>query len=235
MGGRQNRKNCHFCQHPERDLIEEAINNGSYSTQDVDREQGWAEGTSHRHMRRHAGEYHNNSNSQCPLCTNPERALIEESILNGAAGIRDFADEMGIPESLISTHMERHISPIIQQEVTVEVIPKAIASARDSLTRIESNMNRLDRFLGMVLDKLENDMADEEREFDIREMETAIKLHREVRETLDSLAKWLEKTADVDKQQSVSIIAVLQDVFAQKSPSEWREMRNALAKAGVLE
>ena len=126
-------------------------------------------------------------------------------------------------------------NPIIQKEVAVEVIPKAISSAQDTLVRIESNMNRLDRFLALVLDKLENDMADEERDFDIREMDTAIKLHREVRETLGDLAKWIEKTADVDKQQSVSIIGVLQDVFSQKAPEEWREMRAALARAGVLE
>ncbi len=235
MGGRQSRKSCPFCQHPERDLLEEQINSGAISVQQLDKEQGWAEGTSHRHMRRHAGEYHNNSNSSCPLCTHPERKLIEEAILNGTAGIQDFAVEMDMPESLIQTHMERHINPIIQKEVAVEVIPKAISSAQDTLVRIESNMNRLDRFLALVLDKLENDMADEERDFDIREMDTAIKLHREVRETLGDLAKWIEKTADVDKQQSVSIIGVLQDVFSQKAPEEWREMRAALARAGVLE
>ena len=107
---------------------------------------------------------------------------------------------------------------LFQKEVSIEVMPKAISSAQDTLIRIENNMNRLDRFLGLVMDKLENDMADEERDFDIREMDTAIKLHREVRETLGDLAKWIEKTADVDKQQSVSIIGVLQDVFSQRPP-----------------
>lgn len=235
MGGRQTRKNCSFCGHPERDSLEQNINSGVYSSEELDREQGWAEGTTHRHMRRHSSEYHNNSNSNCPLCTHPERSLIEESILNQTAGIDDFAEELDIPSSLISTHMNNHRTALIQKEVKVEVMPKAIRSAHDSLNRIESNMNRLDRLFVLVLDKLENDIADEDEIFELKELDTAIKLHKEVRETLKDLAVWMEKTENVDKQQSVSIIEVLQQVFSEKAPEEWREMRSALAQAGVLE
>tara|TARA_R110000803_G_scaffold117235_1_gene185777 strand:- start:1050 stop:1610 length:561 start_codon:yes stop_codon:yes gene_type:complete len=186
-------------------------------------------------MRRHSSEYHNNSNSNCPLCTHPERSVIEESILNQTAGIDDFSEELDIPSSLISTHMNNHRTALIQKEVRVEIIPKAIRSAHDSLTRIETNMNRLDRLFELVLNKLENDIADEEAIFELKELDTAIKLHKEVRETLKDLAVWMEKTDNVEKQQSVSIVEVLQKVFSEKAPEEWREMREALAKAGVLE
>ena len=215
--------------------MEENINSGVYASEELDKEQGWAEGTTHRHMRRHSSEYHNNSNSNCPLCTHPERSVIEESILNQTAGIDDFSEELDIPSSLISTHMNNHRTALIQKEVRVEIIPKAIRSAHDSLTRIETNMNRLDRLFELVLDKLENDIADENEIFELKELDTAIKLHKEVRETLKDLAVWMERTDNVEKQQSVSIVEVLQNVFSEKAPEEWREMREALAKAGVLE
>ena len=235
MGGRQTRKNCSFCAHPQRDYLEENINSGVYSSEDLDKEQGWAEGTTHRHMRRHSSEYHNNSNSNCPICTHPERSIIEEAILNQTAGYDDWAEELEVPSSLISTHMNTHRTALIQKEVSIEIIPKAIRSAHDTLIRIETNMNRLDRLFTLVLDKLENDFADEEEIFELKELDTAIKLHKEVRETLSELAKWMEKTDNVDRQQSVSVIEVLQKVFSEKAPEEWRELRSALALAGVLE
>ena len=42
MSGRRIRKNCPFCQHPERDSIELDIRAGKLDTNDVDRDQGWA-------------------------------------------------------------------------------------------------------------------------------------------------------------------------------------------------
>jgi hypothetical protein len=48
MGGRRIRKNCPFCQHPERDSIELDIRAGKLDTNDVDRDQGWANGLAHR-------------------------------------------------------------------------------------------------------------------------------------------------------------------------------------------
>ena len=211
MGGRQTRKNCSFCAHLERDILEENINSGVYSSEDLDKEQGWAE------------------------CTHPERSVIEEAILNQTAGYDDWAEELEVPSSLISTHMNTHRTALIQKEVSIEIIPKAIRSAHDTLIRIEINMNRLDRLFTLVLDKLENDFADEEETFELKELDTAIKLHKEVRETLSELAKWMEKTDNVDRQQSVSVIEVLQKVFSEKAPEEWRELRSALALAGVLE
>ena len=63
----------------------------------------------------------------------------------------------------------------------------------------------------------------------------AVQLHREVRETLNDLAKWSETMESLDKSQSVNVITVIQAHFAEKSPDEWRVLRNALAEAGVLE
>src|SRR5210317_1563344 len=222
MAGRQTRKNCPFCNHPERDLIETKILQGSLDVQDCDFENQWAEGTTHRHMRRHSGEYYNNSNTQCPLCISPERAEIEAAILEGRAGIDDFAVELGIASSLVSTHMEKHTKPIIQQHVHIEALPNAMKTVHESLSRVENNMNRLDRLLGRVLDHVENQFDDE----------SALKVHREVRDTLVELAKWMEKAETIEDKQSVSILNVLQQFYTEKSPQEWVELKKRLVASG---
>lgn len=234
MAGRQTRNNCPFCQHPERDLIENQILKGSLDIQDCDYQNQWAEGTTHRHMRRHSGEYYNNSNTQCPLCTNPNRAKIEEAILEGIAGIDDFAVELGIASSLVSTHMEKHTKPIIQQHVSIEVLPNAMKTVHESLSRVEKNMNRLDKLLGRVLEHVENQFDDEDELIQMKDVETALKVHREVRETLVELAKWMEKAETIEDRQSVSILEVLQQYYLEKSPQEWLELKNRLVASGVM-
>lgn len=234
MAGRQTRKNCPFCQHPERDLVEKQILDGSLDVQDCDYQHQWAEGTTHRHMRRHAGEYYNNSNTQCPLCTSPQRSQIEQAILEGHAGIDDFAAELGIASSLVSTHMEKHTKPIIQQHVEIEALPNAMKTVHESLRRVEKNMNRLDRLLGRVLDHVENQFDDEEEVIEMRDVETALKVHREVRDTLVELAKWMEKAESIEDRQSVSILTVLQTYYLEKSPQEWMELKSRLVASGVM-
>lgn len=215
--------------------MEGMVTSGSIEVEDIDREQGWAEGTSHRHMRRHSGDYHNNSNTSCPVCTHPDRAVIEQTLSNGAATSDDFAEEIGIAASIIDLHMGSHLHPVVQRAATVEIMPSAIKSAHDSMARVETNMNRLDGLLARFLDMIQNQMDDEEEVVDMKAVDTVIRLHKEVRETLTELGKWLEKAENIDKAQSVSILTVIQQVFTEKSPEVWRELRGELAKAGVLE
>ena len=153
--------NCPFCNHPDRDSLEQQIRTGILKPEDLDRSEGWASGSAHRHMRRHAGDYHNNSNSDCPICTHPERAEIESSILEGRAGIEEFAYELNVDDSIISHHMEKHIKPLIKAAAEVEMIPTAIQSTRDSLAKIEKNMNRLDSIFTLHLDGLEAQYIEE--------------------------------------------------------------------------
>jgi len=63
----------------------------------------------------------------------------------------------------------------------------------------------------------------------------AIKMHREVRETLGELAKWMDKLKEVDKVESVSVISIMQQYFSEKAPEEWRVIRQMLAEAGVMD
>lgn len=186
-------------------------------------------------MRRHAGDYHNNSNSDCPICTHPERAEIESSILEGRAGIEEFAYELNVDDSIISHHMEKHIKPLIKAAAEVEMIPTAIQSTRDSLAKIEKNMNRLDSIFTLHLDGLEAQYIETPDLISPKDIDLAVRLHREIRETLNELAKWMDKMEVIDKSESINVITVIQAHFAEKSPEEWRVLRNALAEAGVLE
>ena len=235
MAGRRTRKNCPFCNHPDRDSLEQQIRTGILKPEDLDRSEGWASGSAHRHMRRHAGDYHNNSNSDCPICTHPERAEIESSILEGRAGIEEFAYELNVDDSIISHHMEKHIKPLIKAAAEVEMIPTAIQSTRDSLAKIEKNMNRLDSIFTLHLDGLEAQYIETPDLISPKVIDLAVRLHREIRETLNELAKWMDKMEVIDKSESINVITVIQAHFAEKSPEEWRVLRNALAEAGVLE
>jgi len=235
MAGRRTRKNCPFCQHPDRDAMEQQIRTGILNVDDLDKNHSWASGTGHRHMRRHSGEYHNNSNHDCPICTHPERAEIEASILEGRASIDEFSYELEIPDTAISHHMERHTKPVIMREAAIEVMPSAIKSTHDSLIRIEGNMNRLDNIFSLHLDRIEEQYHDEIGIINPKEIELAVRLHREVRESLNDLAKWMDRVEVIDKNQSVSVITIIQAHFAEKSPEEWGVIRKALAEAGVLD
>jgi hypothetical protein len=235
MAGRRTRKNCPFCNHPERDSVEQQVRTGIIDPADFDRDQGWASGTTHRHMRRHSGEYHNNSNEDCPICTHADRADIESSIIDGMATIEDFSYELGIEPSVISHHLEKHIKPLIKAAAKIEMVPTVIQSTRDSLMKIEKNMNRLDSIFTLHLDGLEAAFIETPEMISPKDIDLAVRLHREIRETLNELAKWMDKMQDIDKSESVNVITVIQAHFAEKSPEEWRVLRNALAEAGVLE
>jgi len=233
--GRRVRKNCLFCSHPEMETLEQQIRTGILDVDALDRDQGWASGTTHRHMRRHSGEYHNNSNHDCPICTHPERSEIESAILDGRGSIEDFAYELDILDTAITHHMEKHTKPVIAKQVDLEMIPSALRSTQDSLVRIENNMNRLDNIFILQLDRLEEQFLGGSDIINPKDIDLAVRLHREVRETLNDLAKWMDKMQVIDKSQSVSVITVIQAHFAEKSPEEWRVLRNALAEAGVLD
>tara|TARA_R100000152_G_C6766521_1_gene191537 strand:- start:797 stop:1507 length:711 start_codon:yes stop_codon:yes gene_type:complete len=235
MSGRRTRKTCPFCQHPDRDELELNFRAGIIDPNILDRDQGWPNGTSHQHMRRHSGDFTNQSNVDCPVCTHPERAEIESAILDQRASIIDFSEELDISEASISYHMEKHTKPLIQAQANIEVIPAAIQTTHDSLKRVEKNMNRMDSIFGLHLDRVEEQMINNPDLVGSKDLDLAVKLHREVRETLGELAKWMDKLKEVDKVESVSVITIMQQYFSEKAPEEWRTIRAMLAEAGVMD
>jgi len=234
MTGRQTRRNCPFCQHPRRDEYEQNVRIGLLEVGDLDRDQSWAEGTAHRHMRRHSGEYHNASNSECPICTHPERSAIEAAVLGGIAGIADMAVELEMTETAVSHHMERHAAPIIQRQAQIENIPNAITSVSDAMRRTERNLNRLNDVFNDHMDLMNAERV-ESGILDFKGLDTAVKLHREIRDTLSDLAEYLTAATTIEESQQVNVLTVIQAHFSEKSPEEWRVLRNALTEAGVLD
>ena len=130
--------------------------------------------------------------------------------------------------------MESHTKPIIQQHVEIEALPSAMKSVTQSLQRVEKNLNRLDRLMGRVLEHVENQFDDEEEVVNMRDVETVFKGHREIRDTLLELAKWMEKAESIDDKQSVSVMQTIQEYFMENSPQQWAELKGRLVAAGAM-
>lgn len=211
MVGRRTRRNCPFCQHPSRDSYEQNVRVGLLEEADLDSQQTWAEGTTHRHMRRHAGEYHNNSNSECPLCTHSERANIEEAILNHIVPIDAMADDLEITADALSHHIENHIKPVIQREMTIEALPLALATVHNTMQQTETNLQRLNSLFNDHVDLLREEQH-EEGLLDYKGLDTAVKLHKEIRDTLSDLAVYLEKAEAIGSNEQVNVLTVIQEI-----------------------
>jgi len=234
MTGRRTRRNCPFCQHPQRNDYERQIRIGMLETNELDADQSWVESTSHRHMRRHAGEYHNNSNSECVLCTHPERANIEESILNGLISLDDMAIELETSSETLSHHIENHTTPVIQQQVELEMVPTVLRTVQDTMGQTEQNLQRLNNLFNIHIDSL-HDERNETGMLDYKGLDTAVKLHKEIRDTLADVGVYLERMEGIGSNEQVNVLTIIQAHFSEKSPDEWRVLRKALAEAGVLE
>ena len=233
MTGRRTRRTCPFCQHPQRDDYEQQIRTGLMESHDLDAEQDWAESTAHRHMRRHAGEYHNNSNSECVVCTHPERANIEEALLNGLVGLDDMAMDLEITPEVLTHHIENHSAPLIQQQVQLETLPAVLRSVQDTMTQTERNLQRLDGLFNDHIDLLHEERM-ESGVLDYKGLDTAVKMHREIRDGLGVVGEYLERIEGIGSNEQVSVLTVIQAHFSEKSPDEWRRMKKALTEAGVL-
>jgi hypothetical protein len=234
MVGRKTRRNCTFCQHPQRDNYERNIRTGLLEESELDADQSWSEGTAHRHMRRHSGEYHNNSNSECPLCTHTERANIEQSILNHIVPMDAMADELELTMDALSHHMDNHVQPIIQRQVAIETLPQTISTVQGAMRQTEGNLQRLNSLFNDHVDLLREEQ-NEEGTLDYKGLDTAVKLHKEIRDTLSDIGGYLERAEAIGSNEQVSVLTVIQAHFSEKSPDEWRILRQALSEAGVLE
>lgn len=135
--------------------------------------------------------------------------------------------------SALSHHMEMHTQPIIQRQAAIEAIPNAITSVADAIRQTDNNLQRLNGLFNDHLNLMEAERM-ESGMLDYKGLDVAVKLHREVRDTLGDLAKYLSTAESVETSQQVNVLTVIQAHFSEKSPEEWRVLRKALAEAGVL-
>jgi len=151
VSGRVTRQSCAFCQHGDRDDLEEGLTSGSVIPKLLDKDMGWREGTADRHFRNHMGEYHMGSNSDCAVCTCPDRAEYEESYFNNELSSAEIALAVECSERTVYHHLKDHLKPIIQASAATAI---AIVSGKE-VSALRDNVERLNGELAMMLDSPE--------------------------------------------------------------------------------
>ena len=109
MGGeRQTKRSCPFCQHGDRDDLEQNIIDGIADVKTLDKDMGWRANTVERHMNNHAGDYHKDANHSCVVCTSDDRRALEVAYFEGDRTTEDIAAELDCGEQLVFRHMKIH-------------------------------------------------------------------------------------------------------------------------------
>jgi hypothetical protein len=145
-----------------------------------------------------------------------------------------MADDLEITTDALSHHMQNHVQPIIQRQVAIETIPQAISTVQGAMRQTENNLQRLNSLFNDHVDLLREEQ-NEEGSLDYKGLDTAVKLHKEIRDTLSDIGEYLERAEAIGSNEQVSVLTVIQAHFSEKSPDEWRVLRQALSEAGVLE
>ena len=125
MGGeRQTKRSCPFCQHDERDGLEQNIIDGISEARILDKDMGWRANTSERHMKNHIGEYHVGANHSCVVCTSDDRKVMEVAYFEGERTTDNIAEQLDCSEELVYRHMKNHFQPLVKQSSTALVAVK---------------------------------------------------------------------------------------------------------------
>jgi len=221
MGDAVNKRSCSFCQSSEREIYEEALLNGDMSPKQLDKEMGWRSNTADRHFRNHMGEYHMASNPTCKICSNPQRAEMEQLYFSDGSQSDAIAKELGIGESSVFHHMKHHFQPMVQRSAATEV---AIQVGQEMST-LRTNTERLNERL--------NDFLDETSIHEDGFVRDAVTLHKEVRESIKDLLKLDERWGvQNDTPQINQTINVLKVELAKESPETWKRIRESLLEHG---
>jgi len=210
------RKRCGFCQHDEREELEEALEQGSISCDDLDKNNNWRSGTAAQHQRNHMGDYVNSSNPKCALCTDPMRKHYEESLSSGDITSEAIAEALDTTKEQIQRHMKHHLAPLVQESAAVIIAKKEV----NEIDLLSANIQRLDS----KLNDLFNDIDLEPREID-----SLTKLAKEVRESLKYLMEFKGKL--IHKRQDTIIFAqmqVVQEVLAENNPQIWLDIKKRM-------
>ncbi len=217
MSGRVTRQSCAFCQHGDRDSLEEGLLSGSIIPKQLDKDLGWREGTTDRHFRNHMGEYHMGSNSECVVCTHPERAEVEEAYFSGGMTTEAIADIVQCSESTVYHHLKHHLKPLVQKSAANIISIKA----GKEIDMMRNNLERLNGELDVFLDDADrNDPA---------YVKNIVSLHKEVRDTLTTMVRFQSETMGVNNQNiQADTVNILKVELAKESPEVWARIRSRL-------
>jgi predicted transcriptional regulator len=197
--------------------LEEGLTSGAIIPKMLDKDMGWREGTADRHFRNHMGEYHMGSNSECVVCTHPERAEVEQAYFTGGMTTETIADIIGCSESTVYHHLKHHLKPLVQKSAA-DIISVAAGKEMDIM---RSNLERINGELGLFLDDADrNDPA---------YVKNIIGLHKEVRETLSTMVRFQEKAmGETNQTIQADTVNILKVELAKESPEVWKRVRSKL-------
>jgi hypothetical protein len=207
------RKRCKLCNHDEREIIEEQLETGQVSTDELDKNMDWPSGTSARHQRNHMGDYVDSSNPRCKVCTHEIRGYLEEQLSEGNATTQAIAEMLECSEEQVKRHMRKHLQPLVQKSAATLIAQRQI----DEVEALSRNILRLD-------DKI--DILFEQDEMHPKYVDSLTKLAKEIRESLRYLMEFKGKL--IHKRQDTVIIAqmqVVQEVLAQNHPQVWLDVK----------
>lgn len=217
------KRSCAFCQHDDRDELEESLQQGHISCKDLDKDMGWRANTADRHLRNHMGEYVRGANPSCPICSHPERADIERAYYEGTTSSEEIAADTEVPESTVYHHMRQHFQPLVQRTAALEVAFAAGSEVKTLRQNVESLNHKLQQLMS------------EGSVFEEGFVRDAVTLHKEVRESIKDLMKFEEKWTEPESQTVNQTINVLKVELQQESPEVWRRVKQRLLEQDDIE
>ena len=197
--------------------MEEGLTSGAVIPKLLDKDMGWREGTADRHFRNHMGEFHMGSNSDCIVCTHPERAEVEQAYFTGGMNSEAIADIIGCSESTVYHHLKHHLKPLIQKSAA-EIVSIATGKEMDMM---RSNLERVNGELDLFLDDADrNDPA---------YIKNLVSLHKAVRDSLSTIVKFQERAMGESSQTiQADTVNIMKIELAKESPEVWKRIRDKL-------
>lgn len=217
MGGeRQTKRSCPFCQHEDRDTLEQNIIDDIADVKILDKDMGWRANTAERHMKNHVGDYHAGANHSCIVCTSDDRKVMEVAYFEGERTSDDIATELECSEEVVYRHMKHHFQPLVKKSATAVVSVKVGHEIEILRNNVEGLNGKLAQFMN------ETSIHDDGVVSDM------VRLHKEVRETLKDLSVYQEKWAEPTTNVANNTINVLKVELGKESPDVWKRVKASL-------
>ena len=105
--GRQNKRSCPFCQHPDREMLEQSIIDGIADVRTMDKDMGWRANTAERHMRNHVGDYQQSSAAIVAINAGQEINILRENVQNLNGKLAQFMQESSVHDDGVIGDMVR--------------------------------------------------------------------------------------------------------------------------------
>jgi len=215
------KRSCAFCQTEERDVLEQALLTGEISAKQLDKDMTWRANTADRHFKNHMGEYHMDSNPTCVICSNDRRGEYETGYFEGILPSEDIAEVIGCSENAVYHHMKYHFQPLVKKAAAFEValiLGQETKVLRGNVEKLNEKFNELLDYGSVHEDGFVSD---------------AVKLHKEVRESIKDLVNLDEKWgADTEGPQINQTFNILKVELAKESPDSWKRIKAQLMEYG---